>query len=471
MQRVTEATVQYLARHAEPEARVADQVSETYSAALVLPAYAEEPSVLERLSADLRNAERHVLLTLVVNAPDTDPAHGEASETNQRLLHGARSLGRCTRLLRSPPIDWIRAATGDVLLVDRCHPGRRISAKQGVGLARKIGMDIALGLFSRGRLLSSVLFNTDADVELPSGYFHSAGFDPSCSAWLYPFHHVPSGDRRIDAATELHELWLRYYEAGLRWAGSPFAFQTIGSTLAVNASAYAAVRGFPKRAAGEDFHLLNKLAKVAPIQQLASPPIGIRSRRSARVPFGTGPRVNQLLKEQLREPHASDGGLQLYHPEVFAGLRMALDRLKQFSRSGRPESLGAPATASSELGAAVTRALNQLGAPAMLAQLYGQARDPLARLERFHGWFDALKTLRFLHLLRDTHAPSIPWRRALADADFIAQVFADGTSSYGTSAGSAGGKASAAHSTLVKMRAGVVNHLEGPSAVRVGRGA
>ena len=48
----------------------------------------------------------------------------------------------------------------------------------------------------------------------------------------------------------------------MKYARSPYAFHTIGSTMAVSANHYAKVRGFPKREAGEDFYLLNKLAKV-----------------------------------------------------------------------------------------------------------------------------------------------------------------------------------------------------------------
>ena len=69
---------------------------------------------------------------------------------------------------------------------------------------------------------------------------------------------------------------------GLGFAGSPYAYHSVGSTLAVRAEAYAIVRGVPKRAAGEDFYLLDKLAKVTPIRVLTGEPVaislGVRAR-------------------------------------------------------------------------------------------------------------------------------------------------------------------------------------------------
>ena len=142
-----------------------------------------------------------------------------------------------------------------------------------------------------------------------------------------------------------------------------------------------------------------------------------------------------------------------------------LFRSRGFSSSGSIRELEASASASSELGTAVTAALEHLGAPPILAQLYSQAREAPVRLERFHGWFDALRTLRFLHLLRDSVAPSLPYQEALVRAEFIEAVFADGTPAPKTQ----GGKPRDVRSTLDKMRAGVVSYQSGPSTTRMGQ--
>src|SRR5690606_7285065 len=113
-------------------------------------------------------------------------------------------------------------------------------------------------------------------------------------ALLFPFRHEGPADEPVTRATELYEASLRYHVLGLAHAGSPYAYHSIGSTLAVQARAYALVRGVPKRSAGEDFYLLDKLAKVAPLLRARGEPVRIRARFSTRVPFGTGPAVARI---------------------------------------------------------------------------------------------------------------------------------------------------------------------------------
>ncbi|GIR63469.1 MAG: hypothetical protein CM15mP68_1350 [Pseudomonadota bacterium] len=62
--------------------------------------------------------------------------------------------------------------------------------------------------------------------------------------------------------------------------GSAYAYPTLGSTISVHAQSYARVRGYPKRNAGEDFYLLNKLNKLHPVQVLQQPVIEVQARLS-----------------------------------------------------------------------------------------------------------------------------------------------------------------------------------------------
>src|SRR5260370_15593309 len=115
------------------------------------------------------------------------------------------------------------------------------------------------------------------------------------AALIYPFWHRCESPPELADGMDRYELFLRSYVLGLADAGSPYAFHTLGSTVAVHTLAYAKVRGFPRRAAGEDFYLLNKLAKVGSIAQLDGAPLIIRGRRSHRLPFGTGAALNHIL--------------------------------------------------------------------------------------------------------------------------------------------------------------------------------
>ncbi len=139
----------------------------------------------------------------------------------------------------------------DCLIVDRASVDRQFREEDGVGLARKIGADIALSMITAGLVSNPFINNTDADALLPPDYFgtslpDSAVAQKEVSAIVRPFRHV---HRATDAepiqsriqASLLYEISLYYYVSRLKHANSPYAFHTIGSTIAVNARDYALV--------------------------------------------------------------------------------------------------------------------------------------------------------------------------------------------------------------------------------------
>ena len=50
--------------------------------------------------------------------------------------------------------------------------------------------------------------------------------------------------------------------------------------------------------------------------------------------------------------------------------------------------------------------------------MVGSKGEPEAMRRRFHTWFDAFRTLKLVHALRDEGLPSLAWREALAEAPF-----------------------------------------------------
>ena len=143
-------------------------------------------------------------------------------------------------------------------------------AERGVGLARKIGCDLALSLWTRGQLREPWIHTTDADAVPPAEAFDAD--PPDAVALSLPLWHEPCGDPRIDRATVLYEVWLRYYVAGLGWAGSPWAFLTVGSAMAMRAEAYAAVRGVPRREAGGGLLPADEAGQARPRRDARRPP-------------------------------------------------------------------------------------------------------------------------------------------------------------------------------------------------------
>ncbi|HEY4156504.1 MAG TPA: hypothetical protein VGM29_00345 [Polyangiaceae bacterium] len=406
----------YLARYAEPESRLASAIGERYQYALVVPACDERSDLLEGYEAAARAADGRVLVILVVNGPPDASASTRAC--NQALWSALRALPERARLADGAHL--LAASAFDVLALDRFSDGRGVPSRQGVGLARRIGMDLALALWSKDRLACGVIGSTDADAALTAEYFPtiaaaSAEFAPAeIGALLLPFSHVAGGDAAIDRATLLYELTLRYYVLGLASAGSPYAYQSVGSTLAIDAASYALVRGFPRRAAGEDFYLLDKLGKVASLVRARAGRVLIRSRRSERVPFGTGRRAHQI---------AEQGEPALYHPDGFHALAALLEGLDAFAVHGELARVVQNIRERvPRLARAVEAQLSAIGLDTALSEAKSQSALGAPLRRRIHTWFDALKTLRFIHALRDAELPSLPMGEALSRAPFLAGV-------------------------------------------------
>jgi hypothetical protein len=362
----------YLTRYAEPEIACADLITKDYRHVLVIPMFDERA---EQLSALLPEVASDLLVICVVNTP----SHAAGTDAHRR------SAGLLARLGASPG----RTASlvgyrGDVdlLLIDRVSD-LLVPRRQGVGLARKIGADLALALIDRGLIHVPRIYCTDADVVLPATYFE-VPLDQA-AAWCFPFEHA-SSDPVLQQRGQCYELQLRYYRDGLARAGSRYAFHSIGSALCVAADSYAKVRGFPRRAAGEDFYLLNKLAKLGSVSTPCCPPIRIEARYSTRVPFGTGPALADIPDEPDR--------VESFHPHLFAELARALGRLAAPKFVPGNDRVG--------------QVLQDMGASGKLARINSQQRSDANRRRATLDWFDGLRSLQFMHRMRDAGWPDQP---------------------------------------------------------------
>jgi hypothetical protein len=405
---VSAGVAQYLSRYASPEVQIAEAVVERYRSVLVVPAFREAPGLLDQYRAALDTAPGRVLVIVVVNA--AAPLAASSWPVHRELLLHLRGP-RGMQLSSAPPA-WLARHEGfDVLSIDRAHPETCLPERQGVGLARRIGCDLALALHAAGRVEVPFLYCTDADAELPSGYFDEplSATPGSHSAITFAYWHVPGGDAAIDAATAVYELGLRYYVAGLAHAGSPFAFHALGSAMAVEASAYAAVRGFPKRLAGEDFYLLDKLAKVAPIWRDRARTVRLQSRASLRTAHGTGVAAVKLAAESRTDAAV------FYNPRIFDLLGAWLRALDDFAeRRDVAGARAAIASASGSSAGAVDAVLDGLGTWASLDGAASHTRSARALRHRLHTWFDGFRTLKLVHGLRNRGLDSVPFREALS---------------------------------------------------------
>lgn len=354
---------------------------------LIIPAFDESFPALDRQLGPL--AKANVLVILVVNAPVG--AEAAPVQRTQDLLSAFQAL------------DYAH-----VLLIDHVSELHRLNPKHGVGLARKIGCDLGLALYHLGRIRSPWLLQSDADAAFPEGYTNvfstqsekDSDKDLSPGALIFPHVHY-SADSRLHFAASLYDLHMAYYVAGLAVAGSPYAHHSLGSTIAIHARTYAAVRGYPKRSAGEDFYLLNKVRKVASIQRLPEPVLNIQARLSSRVPFGTGPALQGIVQSLGEDP--SGEGYSSYHPACFSLLNQAISALDRWAIEPKGLSQGH-----------VSRRLQALGFERFAEKLGKQKTTVSKRQQSVRDWFDGLKTLQFIRGCQDIY-PDQPLQQTIAD--------------------------------------------------------
>ena len=410
----------YLERWAEPEAAQTLQLFETVQAqkktfqqSLVIPVFDESVDFIIQLSQ--REMIKNTLVIIIINQPENSKNDESLATNNVKNEILLNLLSQHSILSSAESIFRGKLNNLNFLAVDRFHAGLRIAKKHGVGLARKIGADIAASLFYHGVIKSPWIFNTDADATLPENYFQPHQLNNNVdrnfiTTQVFNFQHTQE-DSDTSRATQLYESALKYHQRGLAWAGSPYSFFTLGSTMAFTVESYCKVRGFPKRAAGEDFYLLNKLAKLA--EPVASRlvfrddiTVRITPRVSARVPFGTGPAVEKIMQQR-------DHDYRYYAPQVYAELKALLNAVKEIES---PQLL--KATLQKRVSNNCYAAISTLKLDQFVQHANSQALRGSRLQQAFHIWFDGFLTLKFIHSLTENSYPKTALNTNLKNAPF-----------------------------------------------------
>lgn len=365
--------------------QITGRVEGGFSGAVVIPALAESAHLFETLRSLAENPPELLsrFLVLVVVNHRTDASAADKLDnvaTLQRLTAGDPSLTP----LR---LAWVDAASEGLELP---------ANKGGVGLARKIGFDLAL---SRLDFTGSdpILVALDGDTLVQPDYlpalvrhFRTA----RAGGAVIPFRHQQGKTPEEGRAIRRYELFLRSYVLGLFLAGSPYAFHTVGSAMACTAGAYAAIGGMNTRIAAEDFYFLQQLKKTAGIAGVEGTVVHPSARSSHRVPFGTGRSVSRLLSGE-------ESAVLFYQSECFSILgqwlslvEACLDAEGSVIRSHAEE-------ISPHLGAY----LDDARFVDDWEKLRNNSRDERSLHTAFHAWFDGLRTLKLVHHLSDGPLP------------------------------------------------------------------
>ena len=382
---------------------------------VVIPALAERDTLPATLASLARNAGAELGRTLVLCVINNRGPHAASPrdiKNNQETIRYLHSLIKGVE--EDFPGDGARSSRGREILqsplrltyIDASSPGREMPDKcGGVGAARKIGLDSALQLFDYGLPQEKLLISLDADSLVADNYLAAIrshfGLEKTAAAVVNYRHQQPFSARH-QLAIRNYDIFLHYYVLGLRYAGSPYAFHTIGSTMVCTADAYVAVGGMNRRDAAEDFYFLNKLAKYQPISCIRTTTVCPSARPSRRVPFGTGKRVIRFLEAGEKE-------WQLYDPRIFSLLQGWLRTMNSFPERDT-EGIMAMAGLIDPLLPVFLEA-NQF--PVSWSRIRKNCRQRAGLLRQFHSWFDAFKTLKMVHFLTDHGFPQVDMFTAL----------------------------------------------------------
>lgn len=345
--------------------------------AVVIPSLAEGDSLfqtLQGLSANASAAISDFLVVVVVN-------HAEQAVDADRLQN-AVDLQRLQAFSRDSALNlaWVDAASAGLEV-----PGRQA----GVGFARKLGMDLALKFLAWDA--NPLLVCLDADTLVEERYLSAITNhfrQASCGAAVLPYRHQPGAGPEQQTAIEHYELFLRSYVYGLRLAGSPYAFNSVGSAMACRAQAYVRCGGMNMRKAGEDFYFLQKLAKTDGVEQLTGTTVYPEPRISERVPFGTG-------RSMLRMLAGDHQGVLVYPVEVFDILGEWLRLVTHNLSREAVETL----QAAEQLSPVLAGQLEKLDWLRVWPRMQKTFREEERLRQAFHGWFDGFRSLRLIHLL------------------------------------------------------------------------
>ncbi|HKZ17320.1 MAG TPA: glycosyltransferase family A protein [Geobacteraceae bacterium] len=347
--------------------------------AVVIPSLAESDSLFATLLSLAQNPPdllSRFLVLVVVNHRADSPREDKDDNilTLRRLSENAVSLAPMR-------LAWVDAASA----------GRELPAKGGgVGLARKIGFDLALSLLAFERS-DPLLIALDADTLVRPDYLPSlvSHFQMAAAGGaVIPFCHQGGSSPRHDRAIRRYELFLRSYVLGLSRADSPYAFHTVGSAMACTAGAYVMAGGMNSRVAGEDFYFLQQLHRTSGVAPVEGTVVYPSARASRRVPFGTGRSIGRLLSDE-------EGAVLFYHPECFRILGEWLALVTDRADNGGEEiHLG-----SMEISRHLHEYLCGVRFPDVWEKLRNTCPDRSKLLTAFHGWFDGLKTMKLIHHL------------------------------------------------------------------------
>lgn len=355
--------------------------------AVIIPVLNEFPSIKDTVNSLILAGEqtffRKIRLVFVIN--------NRFSASDEEKCNN----GRCYEFLREISESYKGVGSNlRITTIAAFEGNKQFGEKDGVGLARKIGMDFAL------EMGDEILCCLDGDTTVETTYFsalietispHKAEFA------LFDFQHSMDNPTTA-AAIAQYEFFLKSHSEKLKNCGSPYFPTAISPTVACTNTTYAQCGGMRENLAGEDFYFLQALIKTCVLGQMHRQKTGSpadffsqikfipsvihpSSRISRRTPFGTGRQV----QKNSSPPE--------FPQEFYSALKTFYSSMWEFCLTDKiPENL--PPLLKSFL--------EEEDFPLKFQQIrYNFRNNPRRQMAGFHILFDGLKEIRFCHYLQN----------------------------------------------------------------------
>ncbi|PJB15007.1 MAG: hypothetical protein CO118_05635 [Flavobacteriales bacterium CG_4_9_14_3_um_filter_32_8] len=371
----------YLNRFSVREQLIADKVASDVGIIVVIPCF-NEPNLVSSLQSlahcDLPSCGVEVIT--VINASEI-AKEVEIQQNKQTFIQAKK---------------WMKENQQRKIKFYFLDENQLPAKDAGVGLARKIGMDEAVRRLETINNPNGIILCFDADAKCDTNYLvevekHFIKHSRTLACSIH-FEHPIEGDEFSDKIYNgilQYELHLRYYKNAINYCGLPYAFHTIGSSMAVRSITYQKQNGMNKRKAGEDFYFLHKIIPLGNFTELKTTKVIPSPRVSERVPFGTGKAIQNWLNEDKEE-------LLSYSIKSFIDLKQFCDRVADLYT----HEITIPKT--------VQAFLTTIDFEVNLLKIRKNSTSTTHFVKLFYNWFNAFKVLKYIHFARDNYYSDIP---------------------------------------------------------------
>ena len=376
----------YLKKHSYCDSRIDASINVETKAIVVIPCF-NEPNLVRSLKS-LYACDINCFIEIIIVINCSDNCTDSIIKQNSKTLKDGQ--------------EWCNNQKNKLIfchfIIENSLPGKHA----GVGLARKIGMDEAVARFHSINY-DGIIVMFDADSQCDKNYlteivshFEINPKTPGCSI---RFEHPIKGiefSKEIYTGIRKYELFLRYYIAGLRVANLPYAFHTVGSSMAVRSSAYQKQGGMNKRKAGEDFYFIKKIIELGNFTELNTTRVIPSPRTSDRVPFGTGKAINDWLLQESEN-------YMTYNPQTFYDLYEFTKKIDSLFESNDWAQF---------CSTCLKEYLIQNKFSEALLEIRKNSTNKTGFVKRFYTWFNSFRVLKFVHFARDNHYTQVDIEKA-----------------------------------------------------------